>query len=619
MDGKLCYTRRWEAEDSHISGEQRTRELLGCTMGGVESYLSFTVESGEQFPDGWLPTLDTSLKVGSDNTIKYRFYEKETCSQKTVQRRTAMEENVKLKIVSNDLVRRLCNSMEELGSEEMKRIIDGYGQKLLSSGYSLEQSRRIVVNGIKGYEGRKRRCEAQGRKLKRTAKESMDDRSKKTLLGRSNWFKGRKKIDYYKNNGGRRTGNKDENNDGREEHLNQKSVLFVEHTRNGELGAKLRGVIARLAPLMGFSVKVVERAGGALKNQFPQSSLWEGAPCGRPSFVTCNQGSEMIAPCTRKSLVYENICSKCNEGAGGKEEVMGGGDPSIPSIYVGETARSIQERSLEHWAAARGSKKAREGSHMAKHVEQVHKGEEPQFMMRVVQFHRSALSRQTAEAVRIRRRGGEGAVLNSRSEFNRCFIPRLRLIEEEELEEREQMEKMEEEEIREELQNREEQWAKSKNTMRSRENRSKAKMGSKSHKRAGKGGEQGAENGLRPTKKKRYEFEIVEEGWGEHKTRAKTTVGGVRNDEEPGKEGIKDVRSWEQPETGDTPEGECGSQEHPPTLEETPDTTLSPPQGVSNHPGAKTRPPTKPKGGGTVTICDYFQSGEILLAKLTKV
>ena len=77
---------------------------------------------------------------------------------------------------------------------------------------------------------------------------------------------------------------------------------------------------------------------------------------------------------------------------------------------------------------------------MAKHVEQIHKGEEPQFMMRVIQFHRSALSRQTAEAVRIRRRGGEGAVLTSRSEFNRCLIPCLRLVEEEEIKEREQME-----------------------------------------------------------------------------------------------------------------------------------------------------------------------------------
>ena len=36
-----------------------------------------------------------------------------------------------------------------------------------------------------------------------------------------------------------------------------------------------------------------------------------------------------------------------------------------------------------------------------------------------------------AEAVRIRRRGGEGAILNSKAEFNRCHIPRLQLEEEE--------------------------------------------------------------------------------------------------------------------------------------------------------------------------------------------
>ena len=168
--------------------------------------------------------------------------------------------------------------------------------------------------------------------------------------------------------------------------------------------------------------------------------------------ITCTQGSEVIAPCTRKSLVYENICSKCHKGAGGKDEVVGGENPDIPSIYVGETSRSIQERSLEHWAAARGSRKAREGSHMAKHVEQAHKGEEPQFMMRVVHFHRTALSRQTAEAVRIRRRGGEGAILNGKAEFNRCLIPRLQLqeqgsVEELKIEDRKQDEEAHQEQL----------------------------------------------------------------------------------------------------------------------------------------------------------------------------
>ena len=46
--------------------------------------------------------------------------------------------------------------------------------------------------------------------------------------------------------------------------------------------------------------------------------------------------------------------------------------------------------------------------------------------------HRTALSRQVREAVRIRRRGGAGHILNSKSEFNRCHIPRLVVEEEEE-------------------------------------------------------------------------------------------------------------------------------------------------------------------------------------------
>ena len=52
--------------------------------------------------------------------------------------------------------------------------------------------------------------------------------------------------------------------------------------------------------------------------------------------------------------------------------------------------------------------------------------------MMVSSFHKSALERQVGEAVRIRRRGGAGHILSSKSEFNRCHIPRLVLEEEDE-------------------------------------------------------------------------------------------------------------------------------------------------------------------------------------------
>ena len=47
--------------------------------------------------------------------------------------------------------------------------------------------------------------------------------------------------------------------------------------------------------------------------------------------------------------------------------------------------------------------------------------------MKMVSNHRTALSRQIKEAVRIMRRGGEGGVLNSKSEFSRCKITRRTL------------------------------------------------------------------------------------------------------------------------------------------------------------------------------------------------
>ena len=60
---------------------------------------------------------------------------------------------------------------------------------------------------------------------------------------------------------------------------------------------------------------------------------------------------------------------------------------------------------------------------MLKHMAEQHGGEAPKFIMRVVGFHKTALSRQTGEAVRIMRRGGAGSVLNSKGEFNRSYTP----------------------------------------------------------------------------------------------------------------------------------------------------------------------------------------------------
>ena len=48
---------------------------------------------------------------------------------------------------------------------------------LLNSGYSREQTRSILVSGIKAYEGRKIKCMRLGRKVKRRAKERLQKKT----------------------------------------------------------------------------------------------------------------------------------------------------------------------------------------------------------------------------------------------------------------------------------------------------------------------------------------------------------------------------------------------------------------------------------------------------------
>ena len=71
----------------------------------------------------------------------YRHYEKETTTNQTIQKSSAMGENMKVQIAAQDLVRRLSNIMEALRSKERVRVVDEYVQKLLNSGYEEYQVR----------------------------------------------------------------------------------------------------------------------------------------------------------------------------------------------------------------------------------------------------------------------------------------------------------------------------------------------------------------------------------------------------------------------------------------------------------------------------------------------
>ena len=130
VDGEIKYCKRWEREDKDIPGLERTKMILASSMGVVEPYLEFTTETEDDFEDKWLPTLDTALKISKDNQILFKFWEKPTNSRRMVDKRTAMGENQKVQILTQEVIRRLANTKDGLRKEEYTTIIDSFSQKL---------------------------------------------------------------------------------------------------------------------------------------------------------------------------------------------------------------------------------------------------------------------------------------------------------------------------------------------------------------------------------------------------------------------------------------------------------------------------------------------------------
>ena len=93
-------------------------------------------------------------------------------------------------------------------------------------------------------------------------------------------------------------------------------------------------------------------------------------------------------------------------------------------LYIGESSRSLYERTKEHHRDKEGRE---EDSHQVKHWVLDHPDlpSPPKFKYKVLGSYQDPLTRQLSESVKIENSGPE--ILNSKSEYSRCRVPRLRI------------------------------------------------------------------------------------------------------------------------------------------------------------------------------------------------
>ena len=111
-------------------------------MNLVNPNLRFTTEAQEEFERRRSPTLDFVIWM-VDGILYHSYFEKEMKSQSTIMQRTAMSEQQKMSILSNELVRRLSNIHREEVEEEIHDVIEHYVTQLKKSGYNRNRQRKL--------------------------------------------------------------------------------------------------------------------------------------------------------------------------------------------------------------------------------------------------------------------------------------------------------------------------------------------------------------------------------------------------------------------------------------------------------------------------------------------
>ena len=104
-----------------------------------------------------------------------------------------VEHSSKLSILSNDLVKRLLNTKEDIQQPRKDQIIDDYSLKLLRSGYSVNVTRTILISGLRSYNKKVTAAKESGQPLHCPAHTSLESRLRKKIFKKTSWLKGKKK------------------------------------------------------------------------------------------------------------------------------------------------------------------------------------------------------------------------------------------------------------------------------------------------------------------------------------------------------------------------------------------------------------------------------------------
>ena len=314
------------------------------------------------------------------NRIDFEFFEKPTRNPKLILAESAINNNSKRTILTQECLRRLRNTKIELGEGVKNEHLTRFMLKMKNSGYTQNFRTQILKSALNAFEKMVQEDKIGTKPLYRKRSWNGENRVQEKQAKRKNWYKsGQKSEKIYK------------------------SVLFVPPTPGSMLLREIRDREEELNKHNAERIKIVEKGGIKMEKILTNKNPFQKEKCQEKWCPLCKgeYGSSKIA-CNTNNAGYRWVCKTCEK------------NKNVIKVYEGETSRSIRVRTLEH---IRSYEKKQTGSVLHKHKMLDHIDEEVEFELEITGIFKDALTRQANESIRIYNRNGS-EILNSKSEFN---------------------------------------------------------------------------------------------------------------------------------------------------------------------------------------------------------
>ena len=377
-DGTMNVNQDTKEEDKDIEEDERTMKVLKQIGDNIHPSIQLEIDYPSNNEDGKLKILDLKVwieKIEGKRMIVYEHYNKEVSTKAVINAKSAMSNNNKRTILSQELLRIMTHCSRNLPDEIRIKHINEMMRRIQYSGYNKESRYDIVNSALKAYENLLQKEKDGERPLHRPKDWNTEQRDKEKKHKMKNWYK----------LGG------------------AESVIFVPQTHNSELKKRYDRRIKETK----LKIKVIEKPGRSLKSILQKSDPFKEKNCNKNDCFVCKTAGK--GDCSKCNINYDILCQKhCKK----------------KDIYRGETSYNGYKRGKEHQELLKNRSK---DSILWKHCLEQHDGEMQHFRMNITgNYGNDAMLRQITEGVKIENTDVE-RLMNERREWNVARLPKVRI------------------------------------------------------------------------------------------------------------------------------------------------------------------------------------------------